>query len=66
LRRSGRFEPLHDEALQWSNLNVRVYAEAQRLSVEKLYQWRELIAKGAVKVDRRSMLHPSAWPLMAP
>lgn len=53
---------MHVEALLWSNLSGRVYAEAHRLSVERLYHWRELIANGAVEVDWRSMLHPSARP----
>ena len=56
------FGAMHVEALQWSNISVRVYAEAHRLSVERLYHWRELIANGTVEVDWRSMLHPSARP----
>lgn len=56
------FWAMHVEALQWSNLSVRVYAEAHRLSVERLYHWRELIGNGTVEIDWRSMLHPSARP----
>lgn len=56
------FWAMHVEALQWSNLSVRTYAEAHHLSVGRLYHWRELIGNGAVEVDWRSMLHPSARP----
>lgn len=56
------FWAMHVEALQWSNLSVRVYAEGHRLSVGRLYHWRELIGNGAVEFDWRSMLHPSARP----
>jgi len=56
------FWSMHVEALQWSNLSVRIYAEAHHLSVGRLYHWRELIGNGAVEVDWRSMLHPSARP----
>lgn len=59
------FWAMHVEALNWSGLSIREYANALRLSPFSLGRWRDLIADGEVVIDWRAHLHPSARPLVS-
>lgn len=56
------FWAMHIEAMTWSNMSMREYAAAHRLSRRSLGRWRDLLDTGEVAVDWRAHLHPSARP----
>ena len=51
---------MHVEALNWSGMSVTHYAQALDISTHSLRRWRDLFDAGAVSIDWRSRLHPSA------
>ncbi|KXV35361.1 transposase [Gluconobacter thailandicus] len=53
---------MHVEAMNWSGMGVREYAAAMYLSPSSLRTWRDRLADGAVEIDWRAHLHPSARP----
>lgn len=56
------FWAMHVEALNWSGMRLRAYANALHLSHYSLKKWRDRIAAGKVEGDWRRLLHPSARP----
>lgn len=56
------FWAMHVEALNWSGMRLRAYANALHLSRYSLKKWRDRIAAGKVEGDWRRLLHPSARP----
>lgn len=59
------FWAMHVEAWQWSGLHLRDYSSALRLSPYSLKRWRNLIEAEEITIDWRSLLHPSARPLIS-
>ena len=53
------FWAMHVEALSWSGLTAKAYAEGHRISVNSLGTWRARLDADPVKVDWRARLHPS-------
>jgi len=53
------FWAMHVEALSWSGLTAKAYAEGHRISVNSLRTWRARLDADPVKVDWRARLHPS-------
>jgi len=56
------FWAMHVEALNWSGLATKHYADALRISAISLRRWRDLFDAEEVTIDWRSRLHPSARP----
>lgn len=56
------FWAMHVEALTWSRLPAAAYAKTHRLNEYSLRRWRILLETGAVEIDWRTRLHPSALP----
>ncbi|UBS31759.1 transposase [Altererythrobacter sp. N1] len=59
------FWAMHVEAWQWSGLPLRDYSSALRLSPYSLKRWRNMIEAEEVVIDWRTLLHPSARPLIS-
>lgn len=59
------FWAMHVEAWIWSGMHLRDYAATHRLSPYSLKKWRNLIDSEEVVADWRTMLHPSALPLIS-
>jgi transposase-like protein len=59
------FWAMHVEALVWSGMSVRHYAQALRISAQTLRRWRDLIEAEEIAADWRARLHPSARPLIS-
>lgn len=59
------FWAMHVEALNWSGMRLRAYANALHLSHYSLKKWRDRIAAGTIEGDWRRLLHPSARPLLS-
>lgn len=59
------FWAMHVEALTWSGLSFANYASALRLSEKSLKRWRARLETGAVEIDWRARLHPSALPSLS-
>lgn len=59
------FWAMHVEAWQWSGLHLRDYAGTHRLSHHSLKRWRNIFDNEEIVVDWRTMLHPSALPLVS-
>jgi transposase-like protein len=59
------FWAMHVEALNWSGMRLRAYANALQLSHHSLKKWRDRIAAGKFEGDWRRLLHPSARPLLS-
>lgn len=51
---------MHVEAMMWSGMSMRAYAEAHGISRFALGRWRDLIEANEVEIDWRAQLHPSA------
>lgn len=54
------FWAMHVEALNWSGLTAKAYAEAHRISVNSLRTWRARLDADPTQIDWRARLHPSA------
>jgi hypothetical protein len=65
LKATQAFWAMHVEAWQWSGLHLRDYASTHRLSPHSLKRWRVLFENEEIVVDWRTMLHPSALPLIS-
>nr|WP_169804968.1 transposase [Sphingomonas asaccharolytica] len=65
LKATQAFWAMHVEAWQWSGLHLRDYASTHRLSPYSLKRWRVLFENEEIVVDWRTMLHPSALPLIS-
>ena len=50
---------MHVEALNWSGLTAKAYAEAHRISVDGLRTWRARLDADPLQIDWRARLHPS-------
>jgi transposase-like protein len=59
------FWAMHVEAWTWSGLHLRDYAATHRLSPYSLKKWRNLFDNEEMVADWRTMLHPSALPLIS-
>lgn len=59
------FWAMHVEAWIWSGMHLRDYAATHRLSPYSLKKWRNLIDSEEIVADWRTMLHPSALPLIS-
>lgn len=59
------FWAMHVEAWQWSGLHLRDYAGTHRLSHHSLKRWRNIFDNEEMVIDWRTMLHPSALPLVS-
>ena len=64
-RAKQAFWAMHVEAWTWSGLTLREYAGTHRLSPHSLRRWRNMIEAAEFEVDWRTMLHPSALPLIS-
>jgi Transposase len=51
---------MHVEALNWSGLIAKAYAEAHRISINSLRTWRARLDACPMQIDWRARLHPSA------
>jgi hypothetical protein len=58
------FWAMHVEAWMWSGLALQDYATTFRLSPFSLRRWRNMIEAAEFDIDWRTMLHPSALPLI--
>jgi transposase-like protein len=56
------FWAMHVEAMTWSGMTLRAYADALNLSRYSLKKWRNRIRDQKVDGDWRALLHPSARP----
>ena len=56
------FWAMHVEAMNWSGMRLCDYAAALNLSPTSLRRWRDRLEEGAVEIDWRALLHPSARP----
>jgi transposase-like protein len=65
LKATQAFWAMHVEAWQWSGLALREYAATHRLSSHSLKRWRNMIDADDLAIDWRTMLHPSALPLVS-
>lgn len=65
LKATQAFWAMHVEAWQWSGLALREYAATHRLSPHSLKRWRNVIESEEMEIDWRTMLHPSALPLIS-
>jgi hypothetical protein len=54
------FWAMHVEALNWSGLIAKAYAEAHRISINSLRTWRARRDACPMQIDWRARLHPSA------
>jgi transposase-like protein len=59
------FWAMHVEALNWSGMSLEGYANALLLSPWALRKWRARFDNGEVAIDWRTLLHPSARPLLS-
>jgi transposase-like protein len=53
------FWAMHVEALNWSGLTAKAYAEAHRISINSLRTWRARLDADPMQIDWRARLHPS-------
>jgi hypothetical protein len=53
------FWAMHVEALSWSGLTAKAYAEAHRISINSLRTWRARLDAAPMQIDWRARLHPS-------
>jgi transposase-like protein len=53
------FWAMHVEALNWSGLTAKAYAEAHHISVDSLRTWRARLDVDPLQIDWRARLHPS-------
>jgi hypothetical protein len=65
LKATQAFWAMHVEAWQWCGLALREYAATHRLSAHSLKRWRNMIESDELVIDWRTMLHPSALPLVS-
>ena len=56
------FWAMHVEAMTWSGMKLRAYADALNLSRYSLKKWQDRIDAGEVSCDWRALLHPAARP----
>lgn len=56
------FWAMHVEAMTWSGMKLRAYADALNLSRYSLKKWRDRIDAGEANSDWRALLHPAARP----
>ena len=63
-RGTQAFWAMHVEAMNWSEMGVREYAAALRLSPYALRKWRDRLDEREVEIDWRAHLHPSARPVV--
>lgn len=56
------FWAMHVEALSWSGLNAKDYADAHHISVYTLRTWRARLDAAPLEIDWRARLHPSVRP----
>lgn len=59
------FWAMHVEAWTWSGLHLRDYAATHRLSTHSLKRWRNIFDNEEIVIDWRTLLHPSALPLIS-
>jgi hypothetical protein len=59
------FWAMHVEALNWSGMSTGEYANALLLAPWALRKWRARFDDGAVAIDWRAHLHPSARPRLS-
>jgi transposase-like protein len=53
------FWAMHVEALNWSGLTAKAYAEAHRISINSLRMWRARLDADPMQIDWRARVHPS-------
>ena len=63
-RATQAFWAMHVEAWTWSGLTAAEYSRTHNLSSFSLRRWRNLIEAEVFDIDWRTMLHPSALPLL--
>src|SRR3984893_3008414 len=59
------FWAMHVEALNWSGLTAKDYANAHHISVYSLRTWRARLDATPLQVDWRARLHPSVLPIVS-
>jgi hypothetical protein len=56
---------MHVEALNWSGLIAKAYAEAHRISINSLRTWRARFDADPMQIDWRVRLHPSVRAIVS-
>ena len=59
------FWAMHVEALNWSGLTAKDYANAHHISIYSLRTWRARLDAAPLQVDWRARLHPSVLPTVS-